>query len=690
MRAKWILIIVGTLLGLCLVLSGAAWVVLYLNRPEAEGGPVVEIKEPSDGAEVNSNEVALVRALATDPSGVAGIELWVDGHLVASARSELEKGSNPFPLVEGWEAERPGQHTLTVRAYNSAGDSSHASIRVEALEAPEPMPTAVSHQVQEGDTLETMAAGYLVSVEEIAEQNPGLEEPLQPGDSLVVPPPSLDEEDPPWFEEGGPEEIPEEEWPDLAPEELYPDDGPPDPIEGLELSPWLAIISRMPFLPIIPPQPAETAVEVEAAFLEVDRAYDGVYCYVSLAGSDTERLPAEGDLESLGEDRWGIEQQMGPENRRMVSIPGDEGELEVWLNCLGYTGSEDGGEVSDLGTLIASHFAEEWDGRLIEQAVTGPEGSFRVGYRIWPAGEEPEEATYPVEWLYPPSNLQKGAIWDSWGFHYGFFFDYPTGQEELVDGFLLYRDGVQLADIVRPRRSSTYPEYNTWFAEIRQSEFYPSCPNLYEFYMVAYREDAELGHIESSASNSVSIEGDPVPCYRSKIVRVTLEQLKTHCLRVDWYLFACVDTCGCGGHYGNGPRVVGGSPDGKIWVNGERVSNCWAPYGSACDPGMHCGRTYQMREIGCSGDLWEGVLGPMDDLTISMKWWDSDVWSGSDKFCVGDYTIGAWELDEIAKSPDGERKRTYEPEYNGGAGECSLRFTVEVVAEAVPPTPVEP
>jgi LysM repeat protein len=695
MTARRILIIVGSLLGLCVVLSVVGWGVLYLARPRGETGPTVIIKEPRNGVQVNTNEMTLVRALATDPIGVVGVELWVDGQLEASARSELETGSSPFPVLEGWEPGAPGPHTLTVRAYNSDGASKHATARVEALDVPRPVPTPMSYDVQQGDTLQTIATGYAVSVEEIAEQNPGLEEPLEPGYSIFVPPPSPEEEDPPWFEEGSPEEIPEEEWPDLSPEELYPDDGPPDPIESIELSPWLSIISRTPFLTIIPPEPMEAALEIEAAFLEVDRAFDGVYCYVSLAGSDTARLPAEGDLESLGGRRWGIETHMGPDNRRIMAIPREEVGLDVWFNCLGYTGSEDGGEVSDLGTLMVTHFSDEWDGRLMELSATGVDGWFRVGYRIWPAGEEPEEAPYPAVWLAPPANLRDTAIFDALGFHYGFVFDYPTGLEEFVDGFLLYRNEAQLPEVIRPRYNSPAadPEYTTWFAEITRPNFYPSCPTTYEFHMVAYREVEELGHIESDPSNSVFIEGDPVPCYESKIVRVTVEQLQTRCLRVDWYLFACVDTCGCGGHYGNGPRVVGGSPDGKIWVNGEEVSDCWAPYGSLCDPGMHCGTSYTMREIGCSveqSEEWEGVLGAMDDLTASMKWWDYDVWSGRDKFCAGDYTIGHWELDDIAKLPEGERTRTYEPEYNGGPGECSLKFTVEVVAEAAPLPSVEP
>jgi LysM repeat protein len=690
-KRKTLLILIGSLLGLCLVLFVVGWGALYLARSREEAGPAVIIKEPTNGVQVNTDEITLVRALATDAIGVVGVELWVDGVLEATARSQLEKGSNPFPVVQGWEAAIPGQHTLTVRAYNSEGHSSHVSVRAEALDVPRAAPTPVSHQVQEGDTVETIATGYLVSVEDILEENPTLEQPLQPGDSVVIPLPSPEDEDPPPIEERPAETVAEEESPDGGPWQLYPEDGPPDPIESIELSPWLSIISRMPFLRIVPPEPMEGAVEVEAAFLEVDRTYDGVYCYVSLAGSDTERLPAEGDLESLGERRWRIEAQMGPDNRRMVSIPSEEGGLGVWVNCLGYTGSEEGGELSDLGTLMTSHFADEWDGRLIEQSATGPGGWFRLGYRIWPAGEAPEEAVYPIEWLGPPTNLSTGAIWDALGFHYGFYFDYPTGGEELVDGFLLYRNGAQLPH-ARPRYVSPAgdPEYTHWFAEIGQSDFYPSCPSIYEFYMVAYREDAETGHGESGPSNSVFIEGDPVPCYRSKIVRVTLEQLDTHCLRVDWYLFPCIDTCGCGAHYGNGPMYVGGSPMGNIWVDGEEVSSCWAPYGSACDPGMHCGRSYTMREIGCSGEQWQGVLGPMDDLTISMKWWDYDVWSGKDEFCAGDFTIGHWELDDIAKSPDAERQRAYEGDYDGGPGECSLKFTVEVVAEETPPTPVEP
>jgi len=684
MTARRILIIVGSLLGLCVVLSVVGWGALYLTRPTEETGPVVIIKEPSNKAQVNTNEITLVRGLATDPIGVVGVELWVDGQLEASARSQLEKGSNPFPVVEGWEPETPGQHTLTVRAYNSDGASNHATVRVEALDVPRAAPTPVSHQVQEGDTLETIATGYLVSVEDIVEQNPGLEEPLLPGDSVVIPLPSPEDEDPPPIEERPAETVAEEEFPDGGPWELYPEDGPPDSIESIELSPWLSIISRMPFLRIVPPEPMETALEVEAEFLEVDRTYDGVYCYVSLASSDTERLPAEGDLESLGERRWGIQEQMGPDNRRMVSIPVAEGGLDVWVNCLGYVRSEEGGEISDLGSLEASHFTEEWDGRLIEQSVTGPDGWFRVGYRVWRVGETPEEEVYPIEWLGPPTNLQETAILDSWGFHRGFHLDYPTGGEELVDGFLLYRNGAQLP-YGRPYHPSPAadPEYTTWFAEIRERDLFPSCPTIYEFYMVAYREDDELGHRESAPSNSVFIEGDPVPCYQSKMVRVTFEQLETGCLDLDDYIVQRLCTRGCGGlraccDCNHDPRDWP-IPYGDVWVNGEKAPpGLWQDFDSSS--------VYDVGRFLHPGDL---LLGPLDDLTITMKLWDPDMGSRADLFCPGEYTIGHWELDELAKSPPGQRNRTYDPEFSNHNGTCWLKFTLEVLAEAVPPTPVE-
>lgn len=663
MRGGRLWILVGSLLGVCLLVTVLGSAVYFFLQPREEVRPAVMIKSPGYDEQVSANEITLVQAIARDPSGVMRVELWSDGELVAVKTSQLPEGSNPFPLIEGWQPESPGKHTLIVRAYNKAQRSGQASVLVEVLDLPKPEPTPVAHEVQAGDTLETIAIEYDVSAEDIAENNPGLEEPLEPGEEILIPPPPPEEEDPPRPEEAPPEPLPDEE--------------PPEPAETVEVSPLLAIAGRLFTRPLI----SFISLELEGVYLEVDKEYNGVYCYASLAGSAMERVPAEGYLESMGERRWDIEAQMGGENRRIVSVPREEGRLDVRVNCIGYNESEEGGIIFDLGTLTASHSEEEWDGRLIEQMVNGLHGWFRVGYRIYPFGER-EEVVEPMIWIDPPTNLTEGVMLimgEGWLF--GFNFDYPIGAEETIGGFHIFRNGALLAEVTHPLLISRYPDHNTWFAAIWQSDFYPACPNVYEFYMTAYIDNPIYGRMDSMPSNSVFTEGDPVPCYRSKVVRVTFEYLHTGCLDLDDYVIQRLCTtgqlgsmnqqmgrepCGCNHDPRDWPI-----PYGDVWVNGVKAcSGLWQDFDSAS--------TYEVGRFFCPSDL---LLGPLDDLTITMKLWDPDVWSSRDLFCPGEYTIGHWELDELAKSPPGERKRTYVPEFSNDNGTCWLEFTVEVLSE---------
>jgi LysM repeat protein len=662
MGKKGLLILISSLLGVCLLVSLAGAAAYYFLAPGRQAGPAVLIKAPRHGEEVSANEMMEVQAIARDKSGVTRVELWVDGELTAAKTSQLPEGSTPFPLIEGWQPGSPGKHTLIVRAYNLALRSGQASVVVEALDVPKPEPTPMAHEVQAGDTLETIAIEYDVSAEDIAENNPGLEEPLEPGETVLIPPPPPEEEEAPRPEEAPPEPLSGEGPPDLS--------GPEAPL------PLMASIPvRLIGVPLIP----TISLEVEALSLEVDKDYDGVYCYVSLAGSAMERVPGEGYLETPGERRWGIEAQMGGENKRTVAIPEGEGPLSISLNCIGYNESEEGGIIYDLGTLAANHYKEEWDGRLIEQEVSGMHGWFKVGYRINPAGVE--ESEEPILHLPPPTNLSTGAVWGWDGYWNGFFFEYPSLLiQPGVDfdiRFSIYRNGNLLYDDIVPRfvARTTDPDYNQWFVPLSNSNFYPSCPNRNEFYMTAYVDDPALGHIETIPSNSVFTEGDPVPCYRSKVVRLSFEELETGCLDVDDYVIQHLCTRGCAGlrtccDCNHDPRDWP-IPFGDVWVNGEKAHpGLWQDFDSS--------RRYDVSRFLRPIDL---LLGPLDDLTITMKLWDDDVWSGDDKFCPGEYTIGHWELDELAKSLPGEKRRTYDPEFSNDNGTCWLKFTVEVLAE---------
>jgi LysM repeat protein len=693
MKRKSLLILISSLMGLCCLASLVGTVAYYLlARPGREARPVVLIKAPRYGEQVDANALTLVRAMARDPTGVIRVELWVDGELVALEESQLPKGHNPFPFFEGWQPDSPGRHTLIVRAYNSARRSGQAAVIVEALDLPKPEPTPEAHQVQEGDTLESIAADYRVSVEDIVEHNPGLEEPLKPGETILVPPLTPEDEDiPPELlpPEPPPEPLPGEEAPDLeeAPPRLIFERPP------LIAYPMLRLIFERPPL-IAYPMPPSIPLVVEALSLEVNRVYDEVYCYVSLAGSDMERVPDTGGFDAMGENYWNIAALLGGENRRTVSVPEEEGRLDVRLNCLGYEESDEGGQAFDLGTLEASHFQEEWDGRPIEQEVTGPDGWFRVAYRICPIDGCPEEI-WPIEDLPRPINLEETMIWlmGEGVSLYGFNFEYPTGAEERIDGYLLFRDDALLTQVEVDNlwHKYTLPDYSGYFLRIPKADFYPPCPHTYTFYMKAYRDDPEKGRIESPPSNSVFTEGDPTPCYEAKVVMVTFEQLWVYCLNVDnpppefpvtidmegRFVFdeETGEGLGCADN-GYDPRPRQGW-HGRIWVNDERVVHMEGGNIDGATKYQLPNRTLNVREDEISKEL---ILWPFDDLTIMMKFWDHDFWTDDDGFCHGEYTISARELYEIANLPPGQRKRTYEPEFASAGGNCFLKFTVEVLA----------
>jgi hypothetical protein len=143
------------------------------------------IDSPRQGDEVVVGQAVQIFATGQDPSGIARMEVWVDGGFVISQDSALPDGTSPFPVMANWEPTTPGNHTIVVRAYNMADASGQASVSVNAVEGPEiatGMPAEgcqgvplLVHEVQEGETLEGIAAGYEVTVEQILACTPGVD-----------------------------------------------------------------------------------------------------------------------------------------------------------------------------------------------------------------------------------------------------------------------------------------------------------------------------------------------------------------------------------------------------------------------------------------------------------------------------------------------------------------------------------
>jgi formylglycine-generating enzyme required for sulfatase activity len=95
--------------------------------------PTIIISAPLTGTRVDVGQVVNVESTATDAQEVTKVQLWVDGQLYREDTPPSPQ--TPYTVVQPWQATAPGNHTLTVRAYNSGGTISDlASVVVEVVE----------------------------------------------------------------------------------------------------------------------------------------------------------------------------------------------------------------------------------------------------------------------------------------------------------------------------------------------------------------------------------------------------------------------------------------------------------------------------------------------------------------------------------------------------------------------------
>jgi hypothetical protein len=133
-RRGRILIPLAALLGLCFVLAAAAALGYYFLWPRPDVRPLVLIRSPRHGEQVEVGQEVTVHSIARDEGKVVRVELWVDGQLQESQTSNLPGGTSPFPLLARWQPSSPGTHTLIARAFNARGGRGQASVNVEAIE----------------------------------------------------------------------------------------------------------------------------------------------------------------------------------------------------------------------------------------------------------------------------------------------------------------------------------------------------------------------------------------------------------------------------------------------------------------------------------------------------------------------------------------------------------------------------
>lgn len=529
MSGRTIAMVAVVALGLVAVLGATGCCPLLEGIPAeaAEPGPMILIDSPGHGDEVTVGEPVPVSATGQDANRIARMQLWVDGALIQSQASALPDGTNPFPLMAIWVPETPGNHTIVVRGYNMNDVSGQASVAVNAIEAAPPeIPEGCEgvdlfdHEVQMGETLEGIAAAYELTAEQILACNPGLDPaaPLAAGDVLQIPAiVSPEEEGPPADFEPPPYEPP----PDVPEEEELPGEELPPPEEeappGEEAPPEVEEAPEEAEVPEVEEEgPPPVTVTFEALELEVDQAYDSVYCMVWLADADMEQVPETGSFAPVVDNYWDIQAELAGMNSVPVPVSGDIFRVEV--ECFGWIGIDGW----SLGHFVREHGDAEWTGDEIEVQALADDGRwFRVVYRICPDYPcEPRPVPPAPENLAqttgcpcdpplgcPPCPILDALAWD-W-----------AGDEATVDGFRLYRnDSMLLEDPDPSARAMVLPaEY-----------FDPPCGEEWNYHLTAYEGPPGVG-VESDPSNTVTLTGPACPT----TVVVTFEELHTGCIKMD-------------------------------------------------------------------------------------------------------------------------------------------------------------
>lgn len=112
------------------------------------GKPTVIIASPPSGSQFRENEEVAVQSTSTDSSGITRVELQVDGTVVRTDPSPSPQVS--FTLIQTWKA-TPGTHTLSVRAYNTAGVvSDPAAVLISVAQVAVPVPPATAFALPTG------------------------------------------------------------------------------------------------------------------------------------------------------------------------------------------------------------------------------------------------------------------------------------------------------------------------------------------------------------------------------------------------------------------------------------------------------------------------------------------------------------------------------------------------------------
>jgi hypothetical protein len=556
------IVIIGCIIGLLLILFD-----LFLwNRMRTklrEQRPLVMIHSPIPYESFMYGEAVIVHASARETGGLRQIELWVDGELVDSEIAP-EEDLAMLILHDAWVPETVGTHTLIVTAHSSSGVEGQASLEIEV----QPGETAESDELGETDIAAIPAAG-----------EEGEDEPTShsPGRSSSGGEPT---------DSGSP----------------APADRPPAPGSLRDLLGslgWTAMRA-------LPSDEVPSALRLELLYLSTSRVFEGLHCYIGLAGTPPRWYPdvdydqsTDESFASLGAGIWDVATTFS-DNAALI-LPWDTTEsLMIEATCVGLSGG--GLDAVETGYLNYGIPVDSWDG--IARSITSEpvEGTFRLTYRVTPLYGEPPGRTIGLDLgMPPPTDLRMGFYTLHW--------NYP--EEEEIDGFRIFVNG-ELQWTEPPDARQSYLPYE-WLN--------PPCSHIYYIYV-----DAFIGEDWSPQSNLLTIRGG-VPgsdeCNRTLVVE--FDELETYDLSNDEDHDGWI-----------GPVY------GSFYVNEEEVR-----FSSACSGVGYCDymgfddfSTYNVRSLTSHwgpGPARMTLSVPMDeDIVVGFEINDQDSapWNSDDRVCA--------------------------------------------------------
>jgi hypothetical protein len=544
-KKSTIFIVIFAILGviLLLLLIWFAFLLISNNvqaKKDFDSRPLVLIHTPQNHDQVETGAAVLIHASARQQKGLRALELWVDDTLVAKHEVPEGKTTTSMTLSEDWIPNQAGDHLLIARATSINGVQGQATIVIGAEKRSEE--NQWMYQVEEGDSIESIAESFDMSPEELAELNPDLEGgDLSVGDELIIPEDELgDSPFPDEVEESeGGEEPPIEESGIEDAEDV--DEEPPEPEDdspgSLRLSDLFFELFEMIPRPSRPAEPVGLRMDVES--LRSWGHEESLHCYVAFGVQSPQWVPdADGDpatdesFPALDLGWWDVQPYLAGDAAPVLYWP-DNQDLTFTATCVGTAAG--GTDALELGTIDLSIPPEDWDGSLKRIEVDGPEGHLYMQYRV--SRQPTQLSAMPVILdpdMTPPINVRLDERRNSLRWDYN-----PQLDEEPISGFRVYLNG----NLQWVEDASTYE------SGLPYEWFHPPCGSTYTFEVSAYRFELPDG-LESSPG------------------QVSITTPAEGCMREIQINFISLETFDLGGD-GNSDDVSGdiGPPYGQFFAN---------------------------------------------------------------------------------------------------------------------------